>query len=220
MIAGDKGMWLIVSDVPLDLYGSDAIDASLNDLDWVSQRAVAHEAVIEHVARSSDLVPLKLFTIFRDDHRAVAHVARRRDVVGIFKRIAGSSEWSVRMMAAAEPAGSKSVAMPAETRPKDGTSFLLNKKSERDAARAAAAAARQAVEKVYTDLAHVARDAVRKDGDYAGTRMLLDAAFLVRRSEQARFTSAARRLAATAHQAGCDLTLSGPWPPYHFVAGA
>ena len=218
-IAGDKGTWLIVSEVPLDLYGSAAIDSGLRDLTWVSERAMAHEAVIEHVARASDLVPMKLFTIFRDDDRAVAHVAKRRDVAGIFRRIAGSSEWSVRMTAAA-PVSSKTVAMPLDVRANSGTSFLLKKKSERDATREAASAARQAVDKVYGDLASIARGAVRKEGDVAGTSLLLDAAFLVRRSQQARFTSAANRLAATARQAGCDLTLSGPWPPYHFVAGA
>lgn len=221
-VAGAPGAWLIVSDVPLDRYGSAAIDAGLKNLDWVAERAMAHEAVVEYVARSADLVPMKLFTIFRDDERAIANVAERRDVAAIFKRIAGSSEWSVRMTAGAAPAKvhpTRSRARSGQTRA-GGTAFLLRKKSERDATREAAAAARRAVEKVYDDLVRLARDAVRKEGDLAGTSVLLDAAFLVRRSHQAKFTSAARRLAATAHQAGCELTLSGPWPPYHFVAGA
>lgn len=221
-IAGGPGTWLIVSDVPLDSYGSEAIDAGLKDLNWVAERAMAHEAVVEYAARKADVLPMKLFTLFRDDDRAVAHVAARRDVAKIFKKIAGSSEWSVRVTAAAAPEPDRT----AEARPHrdgakaNGTSFLQRKKSERDRARAAAAAARGAGDRVYRDLARIARDAVRKDADLAGTSVLLDAAFLVRRSSQARFSFAARRLAATAHQAGCELTLSGPWPPYHFVAGA
>ena len=48
-------------------------------------------------------------------------------------------------------------------------------------------------------------------------RLLLDAAFLVRTGRAAAFRTAAatlgRRLAS-----GYELTLSGPWPPYTFVA--
>ncbi len=221
-IAASPGTWLVVSDVPRDQYNSTAIDAGLRNLDWVADRAVGHEAVIEYVARSADLVPMKLFTIFRDDSRAIAHIAERRDVAGIFKRIAGSAEWSVRMMAGApsDEKATKKTAADLQPLPATGTSFLMQKKSERDATRESVAVARRAVEKVYADLARIARDAVRKEGDLVGTAVLLDAAFLVRRSDQAKFRSAARRLAATAHEAGCELTLSGPWPPYNFVAGA
>ena len=47
---------------------------------------------------------------------------------------------------------------------------------------------------------------------------LLDAAFLVPSSSRARFRSAARRAAAQCHRADIGFVLTGPWPPYHFVA--
>ena len=73
LAAGDD-LWLIVADAPLDRYGSAPVEARLRDLDWVAACATAHEAVVEHVARAATTIPLKLFTLFNDDARAVAHV--------------------------------------------------------------------------------------------------------------------------------------------------
>src|SRR5262245_10714788 len=71
--AGER-VWLAVSTVALDQYGAQPIEERLRDLDWVSRCAVAHEAVVEAAARSGPVVPMKLFTLFSSDARAVAHV--------------------------------------------------------------------------------------------------------------------------------------------------
>ena len=77
-LARAPSVWLIAADAPLDRYAGDAIDARLADLDWVSRCAVAHDAVVEHLARQHPVIPMKLFTLFSSDERALAHVARTR----------------------------------------------------------------------------------------------------------------------------------------------
>src|SRR5919106_7009521 len=64
--------WLIVSEVPLEVYGPERLESALRDLDWVSRVAVAHEAVAEHFARRRGVtvVPMKLFTMFSSVERA------------------------------------------------------------------------------------------------------------------------------------------------------
>src|SRR4051812_39649714 len=74
----EDGLWLVVCDAPLALYDEAEIARGLKDLDWVSRCAVAHEAVVERFARSPALVPMKLFTLFLSDARAVEDVRRRR----------------------------------------------------------------------------------------------------------------------------------------------
>jgi hypothetical protein len=73
------------------------------------------------------------------------------------------------------------------------------------------------VEHVFSRLDRIAKDSVRKDTDAPGSRLVLDAAFLVPRSKQSAFERECGRLATTAGTAGCELVLSGPWPAYHFV---
>jgi hypothetical protein len=48
--------------------------------------------------------------------------------------------------------------------------------------------------------------------------VLLDAAFLVRRGQVKAFQSAVRKASARLGRDGYELTLTGPWPPYNFVA--
>lgn len=222
-VKGPAGTWLIVSDVPLDTYSADEINSTLQDMEWVSARAMAHEAVVEFCARKGDVIPMKLFTIFQNDGRAAAQVGKASDLNAIFRRIGGCAEWSVRVSCVPPGDDEEEAATPPGEQTsrgaESGAAFLARKKTERDAARKAATDARQVVEDVHARLARIARATVRKDGDLPGTPLMLDAAFLVVRTKERAFHRELERLAATAARAGCDVVLSGPWPAYHFVAG-
>ncbi|MBI4266004.1 MAG: GvpL/GvpF family gas vesicle protein, partial [Acidobacteria bacterium] len=91
-------LWLIVSSVPEREYGEAVLQKGLQRLDWVGQRAVAHEAVVEHFLSSSALVPMPLFTLFTSDRRAVEHVVRDRGrLARILARVEGHLEWGLRL---------------------------------------------------------------------------------------------------------------------------
>ncbi|PYR08751.1 MAG: hypothetical protein DMF99_18240, partial [Acidobacteria bacterium] len=76
----DRHLYLVVTDVPTKEYGQAAINKRLSDLEWVSRAAVAHEAVVESFGEADAVLPMKLFTIFTNDRRAVEQVRgdRRR----------------------------------------------------------------------------------------------------------------------------------------------
>ncbi len=100
-IPAGPSLWLIVSQVPLDRYGPEQLEKALRDLEWVSTVAVAHEAVVEHFAsrRNTTVVPMKLFTMFSAESRAVEEMrSRRKEIEEVLKRIAGCEEWGVRIM--------------------------------------------------------------------------------------------------------------------------
>jgi hypothetical protein len=101
-----------------------------------------------------------------------------------------------------------------------GTGFLLKKKAERDDRRLAVEQAVRAGNRVFDELAALAIDARRRTPVQSSTaiRVVLDAAFLVPAKQARRFRSAVARQAAAHRDVGCDVTLSGPWPPYHFVS--
>ena len=71
----ESGLWLAAAGAPLDRYGAAAIEKGLRDLEWVSACALAHERVVEHVARLGAAVPMKLFTLFTTDARALSRSA-------------------------------------------------------------------------------------------------------------------------------------------------
>jgi hypothetical protein len=217
-LAVRRGRWVIAADVPLDQYGEEPLARGLRDLDWVGACALAHEAVVESLVRGGPVVPMKLFTIFRSDERAIAHLAgAARTLDRAFRRIARAAEWSVRIFRA-EAQGTQTAAGSA-AKIRSGADFLRRKKQMRDQAQAAARTAAAAAEGAHRALKKIARASVLKPpvaGETAA-RLIVDAAYLVPDARRARFRAEAKRQAARCHAAGCTLTLTGPWPAYHFI---
>jgi hypothetical protein len=221
------GLWLIAASAPLAGYGGEEIQRRLADLSWVSDRALAHEAVVEHVADAGagTVLPMKLFTLFASDQRARAHIAGSRERLDRgLDRVEGRVEWGVRIRL--DDARAREV-LAAEARQEgtagSGKAFLLRKKLEQDATRELAARLRAEVDTAFAELAAEAAEAVRREPAAppdAGGRLLLDAAFLVAGERGAAFEAAVERCAGRLAPRGCDLTLTGPWPPYNFVAEA
>ncbi len=217
--AGD-GYSLIAASAPLDQYDAAAIDAKLRDIDWVGARASEHEAVVEYAQSLGTVVPMKLFTLFSTDERAVDHVRKMKKTLDrVVARIAGCEEWGLRILfdearaarAAAEEARSKKVA--------SGKDFLLRKKALDDQRRSTGALAAERVDALYESLARTVKSAQRRaapNRELAG-RVLLDAVFLVAQPDvekvKATVAASAEKLAAD----GFDITLSGPWPAYSFI---
>jgi hypothetical protein len=214
-----KSLWMILAEVPLDVYGSDALQSALGDLDWVGRVAMAHERVIEHFSQRRELtvVPMKLFTMFSTADRAVDETrVRTAEISAIVERIAGCDEWGVRVTKQPlQP--TRPVVRTAQTA--SGAAFLESKKQTRDAARESIRVAVESAQTTYETLAAIARDARRRDDVPQGAAVvpLLDAAFLVPGENRARFKSALTRLGARSATAGVDLAVTGPWPAYNFV---
>ena len=214
--AGRLKKWLVVADVPLGRYGEAAINARLSDLDWVSRAAVAHEAVVESFIGAAALLPMKLFTIFADDARAVARIGAQNDRIDAsLERVRGHVELGVRVALDRQklPAGR-------QARVDTGAAYLAGKKAQRDRATQLAVNARTVVGDLYDDLSQLASEALRRSASEMPVRggpLLLDSAFLVPRTRAERFRRTVARRAKDLAGDGYHVTLSGPWPPYSFV---
>jgi gas vesicle protein GvpL/GvpF len=218
-LAVGDGLWLVAADAPLPQYGAGTIQEHLQDLSWVSDRALAHEAVVEHFGRTGTVVPMKLFTLFASDGRALEHI---RSDLGrldrILSRIAGCQEWGVRVRF--DEARSREMAADEARREAGrqsaGTAFLLRKKLEQDASRNLLGRLREEMDEVFSDLAGQASEARRRE-PVAPSPLLLDGAFLVRTGRAAGFEQAVDRWAGRLAESACEVTLTGPWPAYNFL---
>jgi hypothetical protein len=220
MLDAGRNQWLVVADVPLDRYGAKTINKRLSDLDWVARCAVAHEAVIESFINAPAVLPMKLFTIFTSDDRALEYVTRdRRHVDAVLDRVKNHQEWGVRVVL------DRARALAAKTprrrsAPASGAGYLTRKKAQRDATAELATRARRTVAELYDRLARQARLARRRlasDMPVTGGPLLLDAAFLVATARARRFRAALAREARGLARGGYVLTLTGPWPPFSFI---
>ena len=220
LVAAGPKRWLVVSDAPLAAYSAEAVNARLSDLDWVGERAMEHERVIEHFAARGTVVPMKLFTLFSSDARAVADVKARRDLKHLLATLAGREEWGVRV--SVDPVRLRTAAAARAKAPSglsEGTSFLVQRQKEQRSVAAARAEARGRAEKVFAALEPLAADARRRaPADVEGATLLLDAAFLVERARAGAFTAGVRDEAERSAGEGLRVVLTGPWPPYNFLA--
>jgi hypothetical protein len=215
-----EGLWLVVADAPLPAYSGPEIERRLAEMPWVSERALAHEQVVEHFAAAGAVVPMKLFTLFDDDDRALAALAgRRADLADLLDRVAGAEEWGVRVLLHEQRARELAAGTGPPAAAVSGTGFLQRKKLQQDILRDLLGGARGTADRLYEQLAGQARAARRRPltGAPDGARLLLDAVFLVPREDAARFEAAVDGLAEELAARGCEVVLTGPWPPYHFV---
>jgi hypothetical protein len=222
VIDAGRGLWLVAADAPLDRYGAKPIEKNLHDLNWVSAIALPHEAVIEHLSKSATVVPMKLFTLFNSEARALEHVGKaRKRLDRLVERLEGREEWGVRLildeLSALQKARSEA---GASAKGKSGAAFLLRKKKEQDATRELMVHARERADELFDELGKRSDDARRRPpppGEI-GKRVLLDAAFLLPRGKAKPFQTAVRAQARKLAERGYQLALTGPWPPYNFVA--
>jgi len=99
-----------------------------------------------------------------------------------------------------------------------GTAFLLRKKMEQEASRTLLARLRGEMDEVFSDLEAQAAEARRRE-PVSPSPLLLDGAFLVRFEQAAGFEKTVDRWAKRLSEQACEVTLTGPWPPYNFIGG-
>jgi hypothetical protein len=233
-------LWLIVSSVAPRDYDEAALARGLQKLDWVGPRAVAHEAVVEYFLAAPAVLPMQLFTLFRSDDRAVEHVTRDRPRIDrIVARIERQVEWGLRLTfdenAARQAVEEKHVLSgasrttrlartrgPAAGRVEmaSGVAYLARKRDLRDITGVQLLKAKADADRLYRAMAREAVDARRRSATEQaapGSRLLVDAAFLVPRRRAGAFRAALRKNARQLAATGIVVSLTGPWPPYNFI---
>jgi hypothetical protein len=219
LLPGGEELWLVVATVPVQEYGEEALERGLQNLDWVGRRAMEHEAVVEHFLTAPAVLPMQLFTLFTSDERAAAHVAGdARRMAGILERIEGQVEWGLRVTWD-EKAVRQSVER-AHKRPSSGLDYLARKRDLLDVNRVQFSGAKAEADRLYRSMAGAATDARRRtalEQAAPGSRLLLDAAFLVPAKNASAFRAALRRRTRDFDKSGLVVSLTGPWPPYNFI---
>ena len=126
---------------------------------------MAHEPMIEHFSGAGAVLPMKLFTLFASDERAMANI--RDPASGSAAPSSGWSgrvEWGVRIclddVRAREVLAAEARESGAQS---SGKAFLLRKKREQDAARELAGRLRVEMDDTFDELAAGAAEAVRRE---------------------------------------------------------
>jgi hypothetical protein len=221
----------LVSSVARDAYAPERVELLTEEVGWVAPRASAHDTVVTWAGDRGPVLPLPIFTLFRDE-TGVRQMLRDRDseLRATLDRVGVGEEYGLRIFrlddVLAKHTGSLSRTVEGLERQareaSPGQRYLLERKLEAarrsELRRIAADVAREA----FDTLAPLALEAVReplpaKARDDAPGIAVLNAFFLVRRGALAPFQEALTTIVRTHQAHGFRFDFTGPWPPYHFV---
>lgn len=220
----------IVSAVPLDEFGEDALQANLADVTWTALRAMRHERVVEHFGRRASIVPLRFGAIYLERDRLRQMLEERRaELLGIINRLRGREEWGVnvycdraKLLENIETLSPRLLEMSEQAaQASPGQGYLLRKKIEALRADEARVETKRLAAEVEEQLSSSSDGAVRlrvlKDEASEHGSVVAKFAFLVERERFKKFRAAAEQLADEHAAAGYRLELTGPWPAYNFT---
>ncbi len=221
----------VVSELPLQGYDEQTLDARMSDVQWVGERGLAHERVLTWFVDRGPVVPFTPFSLHRGEEAVSERIRERitllRDAI---TRVRGRREWGVKLWRDEErfaeqlDSGSpvlRELGTELE-RASAGRRFLLVKKRDAlrtDEARRISHEAARTVFRALAESAAGSRALELPPPIGRGPRTLvLHAAFLVNDEEYAAFEQRVQQLAGAYTSKGFDWEFTGPWPPYHFTS--
>ncbi len=229
-IVTSAGLGAVVSRVPWSVFGDEHLKTNLEDLAWLERTARAHEAVVEATRAQTTMIPMRLCTLFRTRAAIAEMLAREAETLDdALRRLAGKTEWSVKVMADRAAVG-KSLMLavvdePSADEVSPGHQYLRGRQAERRTAGEVDEWLRHTIGDIHESLTGKAGSALCNPVQrpeltgYEG-EMLLNGVYLVDDLLTDDFRTCVDSLSRRYSSAGIRLELTGPWPPYNFVAAA
>lgn len=217
----------LASRVGLDQFDLSKLQAGTADVEWLSQVAVRHNAIVGRAAQAGPALPMRMGVLFRSRESLMERMAQRVSVVGDFlRRLGDRQEWGAAIYLD-EPRAEQALA-PAVLHPVAvasaggaGARYLAERREREQARRAVKDRCRQLVEEAEAALAGKADsfNAIRPlPASLTGRRekMVWNGAFLIAQPACQDWLDLADSLAHELAEKGLLLETTGPWPAYHF----
>ena len=232
-----QGLEAVVSLVPLDEFDSEIIQVKArNDLQWIKEKAVLHETVIEEAMRNGgeilSLIPMKFGTIFKEEKALQETLSKHHEQFkDTLDKLEGKQEWGVKAYLTDQQMFEQAVkennaAIQKKAREiaglPEGMAFFMEEELKEVISCEVNKELNHVVEGLYESLSRQAEFSVQNHilgRELTGKRepMVFNAACLVAGGKIEEFKEAARRLNQEIQKRGLDLEFSGPWPAYHFA---
>ncbi len=219
------GVVAVISEVHLSEFS----EANLQDLSWLGERALRHEAVVARIMAVSPVLPVKFGTLYHSRESLKLFMDQHHSAIDqALDKLRDRAEWSVKGYLVGEDArniiaaeDSDIQARRAAMSPSPGVRYLQQKQldSKIDAALEGALA------RISHDLGEAL--ALRAEGAAAlrlhasavtgrAERMVFNSGYLLGPDTIDDFRSALAEQQEAYTPIGLSLELRGPWPPYNF----
>jgi hypothetical protein len=222
----------VVSEVSLQEFGQETLEANLNDIKWVEAKVLAHQRVLEAVLVSHTLIPMRFCTIYRSESGVQEMSAQHYDdFLETLARLEGKQEWGVKVYCDGETlaqrvgeTSDKVKEFKAEMEQKSsGAAYFLKKKMDEAIAEEMERVSDEYAQHSHDRLSSHVEEAVinpLQSKELTGRKeaMVLNGAYLVAEEQLATFRAELENLSEEYGDFGFIYEMTGPWPPYNFVS--
>lgn len=227
----------VVSKVSLEEFASEEIQKkSREDLNWIKEKAVAHEKVIEDAMRKNDeilsLIPMRFGSIFKEEVRLVDILNKDYfRIKEVLERTRGKQEWSVKVYLIDREKFALVIEEKNKTIKKmkdeiaflpEGMAFFMEEELKEAIFKVVDKELSNIVEVLFKDLGKHAVSSIKSKvlgRELTGRRqpMLLNSAYLIPEGKIKDFKKEANGLKQEIQAKGFYLEYSGPWPAFNFT---
>ncbi|MGO9518509.1 MAG: GvpL/GvpF family gas vesicle protein [Candidatus Korobacteraceae bacterium] len=176
------------------------------------QAIVDHARVVSECFRTLTVLPFRFGTIFDSDEALRRSVkANRKAFLESVARLRGKAEMHFKLVVKDGTLEEAIADMPDGV----GGEYLRKLRERASRVRERQTKARALSMQVHKLFSPLEEDVICKRTDTGG--MLIDFAHLIDSTSIAKYQN--RYSAATRHFKDCQISITGPWPPYHFMPG-
>jgi hypothetical protein len=227
----------VVSKISIEEFDSQEIQKkSQEDLNWIKEKAIAHEIVIEEAMKKDDrilsLIPMRFGTIFKE--RASLEETFNKDyykIKEVLESIRGKQEWSVKVYLKDKEKFEQAIKEKNETIKEkeneistldEGMSFFMEEELKDFISIEVDKELNNTAESLFKNLGKHAVALIKSkilEKELTGRRdsMVLNSAYLIPEVKIENFIEEAEYLNQEIKSKGLCLEYSGPWPAYNFT---
>lgn len=206
------------------------------DLNWIKEKAVIHEQVIEAAMKEGgkflNLIPMRFGIIFKNETGLKTSLDRNYSkIMSVLKKICGKQEWSLKVYLLdkekfTDEIKSKSALIKAKEAEMnllpEGAAYFMEEELKDIVSKEMNRELDGRTKSIFEDLRKCAADAVKckiLQMELTGIKedMVLNAAYLVSEEKVGDFKKEAEGLGQKIYKDGFSVRYSGPWPCYNFT---
>ena len=223
------GLYAYVSKVDLNEYGQDSIDARLEDIRWIKDKAECFMQVIKFISEHMIVIPMKFCTIFASRERLLDMMKHYCDGWNnTMNRLRGKQEWSFKIYCDMILFSEQQMAKEREEMEKKllgkpkGAAFFLRKKMEESMHERCQDTAMKLSNVIFDEACQYVEDfrmnkLLAKEISGREEQMMINAALLVDNNNLKEFIEGMNKLREAYKSRFFIIDYLGPWPLYNFI---
>lgn len=222
---------VVVKYVSSEEFSEENFKRNLSDIEWLETNAREHVEVINALMVRNTVIPFKFGTIFHAESSLEKFVTDYSDsLFENFQQIEGKEEWSVKIYCDRKSLSEQIDELSEETAALEkqimasspGKAFLLKRKKSELIENEMDRICKSYGQNYYNEFKNLSvstnlNNLLPKEFTGREDTMILNAAFLVRKSKVNDFINTVDMLGKKDGHSGFFIETNGPWPPFSFI---